>query len=71
MCNNKSKGKHESVKHTIYTSIRDLLPQMGMDLVDHLFEQIKKVPMLEYDTETLVFLQSFTLSTLARLNVCY
>lgn len=42
---------------------------MNMDLVDGLFEQIKKLPVQEYDTETLIFLQSFTVSTLARLNV--
>jgi hypothetical protein len=62
-------GKHESVKHTIYTSLIEILNFMPIESIDTLFEQIKKIPYNEYDTETLLMIQSFTLVAVGKSSV--
>lgn len=42
LCNlwESSLGKHESVKHTIYTTMLEVIPHLSLEMIDQLFEQV-------------------------------
>jgi hypothetical protein len=57
------------VKHTIYTVVLELAPHLSPELLEQLFEQIKKMPTSEYDKEALIFIQNFTTVSLRHSSV--
>lgn len=57
-----SLGKHESVKHTLYSSISQMASSFtSVELLDTLLTLISKLPTNEFDVETLNLLQVLTL----------
>lgn len=47
----------------------DLAPCLSLELINALFERMKKVPLSEYDLETLNVVYLFTITALSKINV--
>eukprot|EP01119_Soliformovum_irregulare_P021052 TRINITY_DN6926_c0_g2_i1.p1 TRINITY_DN6926_c0_g2~~TRINITY_DN6926_c0_g2_i1.p1 ORF type:complete len:2370 (+),score=711.86 TRINITY_DN6926_c0_g2_i1:42-7151(+) len=61
-------GKHESVKHSIYTSITELAPHLQSNLIESLFERTKQLAYNQYDKETLALVKAITTIALKQSN---
>ncbi len=47
----------------------DLAPYLSLEYINSLFEKMKKVPVTEYDLETLKVVQLFTTTALSKATV--
>jgi hypothetical protein len=57
-------GKHESVKHVIYTALLELLTCLSSKDIDFLYELINNLPPADCDSESLNFIHNFTISAI-------
>jgi hypothetical protein len=48
------------VKNVIFSAMMELLPHLSAKLVDQLFDLVRRLPLPEYDLETLNFLVAFS-----------
>ncbi|KAH3756594.1 Ubiquitin carboxyl-terminal hydrolase 34 [Pelomyxa schiedti] len=53
-------GKHESIKHAVFSTLLQLVPTLSAPLVTDLCNKIKQIPLEEHDIESIAFLKKFT-----------
>eukprot|EP01105_Mastigella_eilhardi_P024464 TRINITY_DN6382_c0_g1_i1.p2 TRINITY_DN6382_c0_g1~~TRINITY_DN6382_c0_g1_i1.p2 ORF type:complete len:2586 (-),score=681.76 TRINITY_DN6382_c0_g1_i1:7878-14936(-) len=53
-------GKHESVKHAVYTTLMTLFPHFTVQQATHLFSRIQEIPLEDQDIESVALLAQFT-----------
>jgi len=58
-----SSGKHESVEHLVYDTVKKLAPLLSRAQRDHLLQCIAEKPAEEYDLQLIALVRDFSLAT--------